>query len=271
MPELPEVEVLRLQIESALAGKPVLTGVQFRRKDLRFKIPCARILSLRNQTLMKMGRRSKYLLFEFEKGGILSHLGMSGAWRFRRKHEEFLKHDHIVLTFDEEKEMIYNDSRRFGVLDHFHKQEEHPLLTKLGFEALEVKNFIPQIALLLKKKSVTIKTALLDQRLIAGLGNIYVNEVLYQARISPFRQVSKLRRMEVETLMTLIPPLMNEAIIAGGSTLKDYKHLDSTAGGFQNRFQIYDREGDVCLKCDHLVQMKFQNARSTYWCSKCQK
>ncbi len=293
MPELPEVETVRRGLEPWLAGARIDT-VTLNRKDLRFPFPRGLKQALEGKTIESISRRAKYLLFRLDSGmTMLSHLGMTGSYRFEgRKYKEpsryyepdqDQKHDHlrIAVTHPEHGPLtvIYNDARRFGFIDLFRVEEESPYLTGLGPEPLGNAFSAATMAEKIAGKKAPMKAALLDQRVVAGLGNIYVSEALHRAHIRPTTEARKLvlksgaPSARLEALADAVRVVLTEAVDAGGSTLRDFRDADGGSGYFQHRFAVYDREGEPCPTpgCQGTIKRIVQSGRSTFYCPACQK
>jgi formamidopyrimidine-DNA glycosylase len=293
MPELPEVETVRRGLAPYLEGSRIDTVV-LNRKDLRFAFPRGFARALEGQTILSVGRRAKYLLFRLSSGKIwLSHLGMTGAFRFAegkykepsRYYEpsEDEKHDHVVMRLTSPTRgpltLIYSDARRFGFMDLFTNEADSPFLDGLGPEPLGNEFSAEAMAARFRGKSAPMKAALLDQRVVAGLGNIYVSEALWRAHIRPTVPAKKLvlksgkPSARLDLLAQGVRGVLNEAIAAGGSTLRDFRAADGAAGYFQHRFDVYDREGGACHTpgCTGTVRRIVQSGRSTFYCPVCQK
>ncbi len=293
MPELPEVETVRRGLAPYLEGARI-DKVTLNRKDLRFPFPKGFVKALEGQTITSVGRRAKYLLFRLSGGKIwLGHLGMTGAFRFAdfkfkersRYYEpgEDIKHDHVVLHLTHPKHgkltLIYSDARRFGFMDLFAREEDSPYLEGLGPEPLGNEFNAEEMAARFKGKSAPMKAALLDQRVVAGLGNIYVSEALHRAHIRPTVKAKKLvlksgkPTARLELLADGVRTVLTEAIEAGGSTLRDFRAADGGSGYFQHRFAVYDREGQPCPTpgCTGTIKRIVQSGRSTFYCPVCQK
>jgi formamidopyrimidine-DNA glycosylase len=290
LPELPEVETVCRGLRGYVLGKRILHYHQFR-KDLRWVIPPELKNKLEGSIIEELNRRGKFLMFGLNtKNTFLMHLGMSGRVLITESSKEIknkkemgvffhtLKpvgpHDHLILEFSDQMFLTYNDVRRFGAVDivETDKLFSHKWLSKLGPEPLG-NNFFPEIlkASLRRKKS-QVKTALLDQKVLAGLGNIYVCEVLWKARISPFRLCHQISDSEYEFLTRSIREILRKAIKAGGSSLKDFKNVGGDLGYFQNNFSVYAQEGNLCkrAKCGSTIRRSTQGGRSTFFCNKCQ-
>jgi formamidopyrimidine-DNA glycosylase len=294
MPELPEVETVMRGLEKAMAGHRI-AKVELRRKDLRFPFPKDFAERLTGRRVEAFRRRAKYILADLEGGDcLLVHLGMSGRFavvkggRVRNLGEFYFEegalveaqgaHDHVVFTLDDGTRVIYTDPRRFGMMDVFPQSEaaNHRLLGEIGVEPLGNDFNAAHLAEVFAGKKAPLKAVLLDQRLIAGLGNIYVCEALYRARLSPRRKAGTLVKRgkgdpRLEDLALHIKAVLGEAIIAGGSTLRDFAQTDGRNGGFQERFSVYDREGDPCPRCQKPIRRIVQSGRSTFYCPSCQK
>lgn len=283
MPELPEVETVRRGLEPALVGRK-LVSVEARRKDLRFPFPEAFAERLTGRTITALTRRAKYLLADLDDGHMLiAHLGMSGSFRveggtpgnFHRARSKLSAHDHVVMTTDRGVRITYNDPRRFGFMLLVPRAElsGHPLLRALGIEPLGNELSGPYLRFALARRASSLKAALLDQKIVAGLGNIYVCEALHRAGLSPKRAARTLTPARAEALAAAIRAVLEEAIRVGGSSLRDHARTDGELGYFQHSFRVYDRAGEPCPKpgCKGHIRRVVQNGRSTFWCPACQK
>ena len=295
MPELPEVETVRRGLEPVLVGATIRRAEQ-RRADLRRPFPENFGARLTGRTVTSLQRRAKYLLVHFDDGTVLIvHLGMSGrvsiiAKGDRKKgqlgeytHNQGNRdaHDHVVLQLSNGAEIVYNDPRRFGLMDLSTAETlaAHPLLAGLGVEPLSPDLTPMHLAQQAAGRRSDLKSFLLDQRIIAGLGNIYVCEALFRARLEPSRQAACLAtptgkpNARTNALIPHIQAVLAEAIEAGGSTLRDYQQADGSLGYFQHRFHVYGREGEPCLTpaCRGKVRRTVQAGRSTFHCPVCQR
>lgn len=278
MPELPEVETVMRGLRPALQGHR-LTEVRAYRADLRKPIPADFEERLEGALVTGLSRRAKYLLIEFAGGlQLLLHLGMSGRIMVMENSGSDWqpgRHDHITFLTDADTRIVFNDARRFGLVDFIEPGAgaTHPLLAHLGPEPLSNAFSGPVLAAALAGKSTSIKAALMDQRVVAGLGNIYVSEALYRAHISPRRLAKNLGLKRAERLAQSIREILSEAIEAGGSTLKDYAQPDGELGYFQHNFRVYDRAGAPCpgAACGGIIAQITQAGRSTYFCDRCQR
>jgi formamidopyrimidine-DNA glycosylase len=294
MPELPEVETVRRGLEPILVGN-AFVRVEQRRPDLRFPLPKHFGERLSGRKVEALDRRAKYLLARLDDGEVLvMHLGMTGRFSIDHANGEtntpshFVhpiadapKHEHIVFHLGDGTAIGYSDTRRFGLMDLVpaDQLESHALFKGLGIEPLS-KSFRPEwLAQRLKGKATSIKAALVDQKLIAGLGNIYACEALFKARVSPLRLAGSLATRSGKptpktiALVAAIKVVLEEAIKAGGSSLRDYKRADGSLGEFQHRFKVYGREGKKCLTkgCSGTVRRIVQGGRSTFYCPACQR
>jgi formamidopyrimidine-DNA glycosylase len=290
VPELPEVETVMLGLQPALEGRK-FTRVETRRKDLRIPFPKDFAKRLTGRRVARLWRRAKYIMAELDGGETLViHLGMSGrmgvyAQGKERKLGQFHypvapgeagagKHDHVVFETDAPARIVFTDHRRFGLMTLVEtaKLDAHKLFKGLGVEPLSDEFDAAYLGRALKSKKAPIKSALLDQRVIAGLGNIYVCEALWRARISPKRQAAKIKTREIEALVPAIKSMLREAVKAGGSSLRDHKRVDGELGYFQKSFAVYDRKGKLCQHSDGgIIKRIVQSGRSSFYCPVCQK
>jgi formamidopyrimidine-DNA glycosylase len=297
MPELPEVETVKRGLEPILLGK-VIISVELRRANLRFPFPEGFAAKLTGAKVLSLTRRAKYILIDLDnRHTLISHLGMTGRFTALRPEGggtnlgEFYfetgaspnadgPHDHVVFTLENGVRMIYSDPRRFGMMDlwHTHELGDHRLLKDIGVEPLGNELNAQYVANKFRGKSAPLKAALLDQRIIAGLGNIYVCEALHRSRLSPKRKAGTLVKAKshdprLDNLLRHIKDILNEAIFAGGSTLQDFVGADGAKGAYQQRFSAYDREGENCSNegCDGQIKRIAQAGRSTFYCPTCQK
>ncbi|MBL8562746.1 MAG: bifunctional DNA-formamidopyrimidine glycosylase/DNA-(apurinic or apyrimidinic site) lyase [Gemmobacter sp.] len=282
MPELPEVETVRRGLLPVMEGQ-VIAQAQVNRPDLRWPFPPGMAERLTGAQVQALRRRSKYILADLSTGEtLLIHLGMSGRMlisgaqvgAFHHDHPAPAKHDHVVLDMGNGARVTFNDARRFGAMDLLPTAtaEAHPLLSVLGPEPLGNDFHESHLAARLKGRATPIKSALLDQHLVAGLGNIYVCEVLFRAGIHPARLARDVTGADVARLVPLIRQVLEEAIEAGGSSLKDYRQADGELGYFQHNFRVYDREGEACTTpgCAATLHRIVQSGRSSFFCPTCQ-
>jgi formamidopyrimidine-DNA glycosylase len=275
MPELPEVETVRRGLALRISGRRILRA-ELRRADLRRPFPPALAARLGGARIGALGRRGKYILIELDSDGLLLlHLGMSGRVTAGSAALPDAAHDHVVLSLDDGTVIRFNDPRRFGLIDYMKRGDaaQHPLLAGLGPEPLEAEFNGAYLIATLAGKMTPIKSALLDQRIVAGLGNIYVCEALFHSSISPRRLAASVGPRRADRLVNAIQSVLREAIAAGGSSLRDYVQADGELGYFQHRFAVYGREGSPCPGCDcgHGVSRIVQAGRSTFFCAKRQR
>jgi formamidopyrimidine-DNA glycosylase len=282
MPELPEVETVRRGLLPVMEGA-VIAKADVNRPDLRRPLPDRMAERLTGRRVTALRRRSKYILADLDSGEtLLVHLGMSGRMlvsgaqigAFYHDHPAPQKHDHVVLHMEGGARITFNDARRFGAMDLMptDRADQHMLLAGLGPEPFGNDFNEPYLAARLKGRKTPIKAALLDQRIVAGLGNIYVAETLYRARTSPLRLAGDLSEATVHTLVPVIRDVLSEAIQAGGSSLRDFRQANGELGYFSKHFQVYDREGQPCETpgCIGTITRTVQSGRSSFWCPACQ-
>ncbi|MET0874239.1 MAG: bifunctional DNA-formamidopyrimidine glycosylase/DNA-(apurinic or apyrimidinic site) lyase [Pseudolabrys sp.] len=288
MPELPEVETVRRGLAPAMEGNR-FDKVEVRRGDLRWPLPRGFAQKLHGKLVEGLGRRAKYLLADLSSGDVLlMHLGMSGSFRIGKNstpgtyyHErsKSTAHDHIVFHMSNGTTVTFNDPRRFGSMKLVPRArlEQEPLLRALGPEPLGNEFDAAMLAKACAGKKTSLKAALSDQRVVAGLGNIYVCEALFRARLSPKRQASTIAARNgrpnerAERLVEAIKAVLMDAIEAGGSSLRDHRRADGSLGDFQHNFRVYDREGKPCPHCKGKIKRIVQVGRSTFYCPSCQK
>jgi formamidopyrimidine-DNA glycosylase len=283
MPELPEVETVRRGLLPVMEGA-VIARAEVNRPDLRWPLPVGMADRLTGKRITALRRRSKYILADLDSGEtLLIHLGMSGRMlisgvmlgQFHHDHPAPQKHDHVVLHMEGGARITFNDARRFGAMDLMPTATamEHPLLAALGPEPFGNDFNEPYLAARLKGRRTPIKAALLDQTVVAGLGNIYVAETLFRAQVSPLRLAGDLKPKAVTALVPTIREVLAEAIDAGGSSLRDFRQANGELGYFSKHFQVYDREGQPCETpgCTGTVIRTVQSGRSSFWCPACQR
>jgi formamidopyrimidine-DNA glycosylase len=283
MPELPEVETVRRGLAPVMEGT-VIAQADVNRPDLRWPFPENMAERLTGQRVERLRRRSKYILADLRSGEtLLIHLGMSGRMlisgdplgQFTHDHPAAQKHDHVVFHMENGARITFNDPRRFGAMDLLEtaNAEHHKLLSALGPEPLS-NDFHESILIeALKDRNTPVKSALLDQRIVAGLGNIYVCEVLFRAGISPKRKAGQIATARVGAMVPIIRTVLEEAIEAGGSSLKDFRQADGELGYFQHSFDVYGREGEPCRSegCSGTITRVVQSGRSSFYCPTCQR
>jgi formamidopyrimidine-DNA glycosylase len=293
MPELPEVETVRRGLAAVFEASQI-AGVDLARPDLRFPFPERFAERLAGRRVVALGRRAKYLVGDLDDGGVLlMHLGMSGSFRiegeawaktpgtFHHPRGKDTRHDHVVFRFADGRRVVYNDPRRFGFMTLADRAglETHPLIRHLGVEPTGNTLDAAMLAAAFAGRATSLKAALLDQSVIAGLGNIYVCEALWRARLSPLRAAgsvvpaSGVPGRRLSALVEAIRSVIADAIAAGGSSLRDHVAADGSLGYFQHSFSVYDREDDPCPRpgCRGVVRRIVQSGRSTFHCPSCQR
>ena len=283
MPELPEVETVRRGLEAVMLDRQIKTATA-RRPDLRWPFPANFSDRLSGASVKALRRRAKYILADLDSDEtLLIHLGMSGRMLiqgnvpgvFHRPISPLEKHDHVVFEMEGGVRIIFNDPRRFGAMDLIPNQElgAHKLLAKIGPEPLGNSFNAKQLHAAFSGRRAPVKAALLDQRNVAGLGNIYVCEALWAAGISPKRQAGRISHARIEALTSAVRSVLKLAIEAGGSSLRDYRQADGEMGYFQHAFKVYDREHEGCTTpdCSGKIRRIVQSGRSSFYCPTCQK
>lgn len=272
MPELPEVETVRMGLEGALVGATI-SKVKLNRGNLRAPFPENFAEALAGQKITAIARRAKYLLFYFDSDIVLiAHLGMTGRFTvLKNKDYKPSAHDHVVFKLKDDRSLIYNDPRRFGLMDmcKVSELENHKLFSHLAPEPLEDKFTAQYLEKALGKRVAPIKPTLMDQKIVVGVGNIYASEALFMAGISPLRPANAIGK-KIPLLISCIRNVLNDSIVAGGSTISDFAHVSGESGYFQNSFHVYGRTGNPCTKCKALIISMRQAGRATFYCPKCQ-
>ncbi len=283
MPELPEVETVRRGLAPVMEGV-VIARADVNRPDLRWPFPERMAERLTGQRVERLRRRSKYVLADLSSGEtLLIHLGMSGRMlisgdplgQFVHEHPAAEKHDHVVFHMENGARITFNDPRRFGAMDLMEtaRESEHKLLAVLGPEPLGNDFYDKILVDAFQGRNTPVKSALLDQRIVAGLGNIYVCETLFRAGISPKRKAGRIAGARVAAMVPIIREVLSEAIDAGGSSLKDFRQADGELGYFQHSFDVYGREGEACKReaCEGIIARVVQSGRSSFYCPQCQR
>ncbi len=277
MPELPEVETVRRGLAPISVGQRIL-GVVVREPRLRWPVASDLSKQLAGQTLHRIDRRGKYLLFRLDRGTLIVHLGMSGTLRhFSAAPLPPLplpppaKHDHLDVQLTDGSLLRFNDPRRFGAVLYTPTPETHPLLAPLGVEPLEAAFSGECLYQITRDRRVSIKAFIMDAHRIVGVGNIYANEALFRAGLRPQRLAGKLSRPQAAKLVAAIQSVLTEAIAAGGSTLRDYVDGFGQPGWFQQSYFVYGRNGEDCRVCGTPIKLSRDNGRATTWCPRCQK
>lgn len=272
MPELPEVEIVRRGLAEIFASRPQLVRIELLRRDLRDPMPVKKLKALEGAQILAVHRRAKYLLIETDRGGLLSHLGMTGTWRVAPLGQELL-HDHIYLHLSTGERLAYRDPRRFGIFETYDvlQPTRSPRLENLGPEPLDREFSGASLWNSLRNRKSSIKAAIMDQKIVVGVGNIYASEALFLARIKPSLAADKLSRLRAEGLVENIVAVLQSALAAGGSSISDFRNSQGDSGYFQNQFKVYDRQTQACVVCNSKIKAQTLAGRSTFWCPRCQR
>ena len=274
MPELPEVETVCRALSKVIKNSRI-KKIEFYRKDLRWQVKDNLEVSLKNNIFIDPYRRGKYILIPTNTDKIfLIHLGMSGQIRIKKK-DIVQKHDHMRLIVENNNKhfvITYNDSRRFGYIDLFKKKElrEHFLLSKIGVEPLGRELTTEYLQNNFKKRVINIKNALIDQKIIAGIGNIYASEILYKAKINPLRKVNSLSQNDLNSIITFTKIILKKSIDVGGTTIRDHMQPDGSLGYFKQKLQVYGKVNEKCKTCNSFIVKEVISNRSTFICKHCQ-
>lgn len=270
MPELPEVEIVCRGLNQMIDADSTIQKIQFFRPNLRWALPKKKCKDVYGLKIQKIERRAKYIFFKLENHWIVSHLGMSGAWREGVRE---LTHDHIQMSFSDGLELVYNDPRRFGSFEILTHQQfkTDPRWSLLGPEPLSDDFSAEYLFELTRNKKIPIKSFIMDQKNVVGVGNIYAAEALFQARIHPLVQVQKLKLMDFIILVKFIKTTLEAAISQGGSSIHSFVNSQGELGSFQEQHFVYGRAGEKCRVCQNMIKVKVVSGRSTFWCVNCQK
>ena len=274
MPELPEVETVCRALSKVIKNSRI-KKIEFYRKDLRWQVKNNLEVTLKNNIFIDPYRRGKYILIPTNTDKIfLIHLGMSGQIRIKKK-DIVQKHDHMRLIVENNNKhfvITYNDSRRFGYIDLFKKKElrEHFLLSKIGVEPLGRGLTIEYLQNNFNKRVINIKNALIDQKIIAGIGNIYASEILYKAKINPLREVNSLSKNDLNSIITYTKIILKKSIDVGGTTIRDHMQPDGSLGYFTQKLQVYGKTNEKCKTCNSFIVKEVISNRSTFVCRHCQ-
>jgi formamidopyrimidine-DNA glycosylase len=271
MPELPEVETTRRGLEKHLLGARI-AGVTVRRRDLRQPISAAFERTIADALFSGIRRRAKYLLLDLDNGRtVLAHLGMSGSLTLRSTGYRPQLHDHVLIALDNGYRLVFNDPRRFGMMESIATASAmaHPLLKHLGPEPFSKDFSSTYLAAQLQRRNGPIKSVIMDQKLVVGVGNIYASESLYLSGLHPNMPAKKAAK-KARPLRTAIRQTLQAAIDSGGSTLRDYVGVQNDGGYFQHHFRVYGRDGEACFLCGTIIEIGTHAGRSTFWCPQCQ-
>ncbi len=270
MPELPEVETTLHGVQPVLEGQRI-TSAEVRVPTLR--LPTPKASEFEGRTFINFRRRNKYILADNDTGqSLILHLGMSGRLTLTTAASPILKHDHILLTTAKGQQVRFHDPRRFGLvlLTPTNDLPDHPLLKDIGPEPLTEAFNATYLHTALHGKSIPIKTAIMDGKLVAGVGNIYASESLFRAKLHPLKSANSLTKKQCSILVSCIQQTLTDAIAAGGSSLRDFSHSEGQLGYFQHNFAVYGRKGQPCLVCQTPITAQVVNQRNTFWCPSCQ-
>ena len=270
MPELPEVETSCRGIEPH-CHQVVIRDVIVRQKKLRWPVEDSLAERLQGQKIKSVSRRGKYMLLQVEEGALMIHLGMSGSLRVVDEAVAVTKHDHVDICLANGKRVRYNDPRRFGCLIFNTEGAAHPLLAKLGVEPLTDDFDHEYLFAICQKRKTAIKSLIMNSHVVVGVGNIYAQEALFQAKIHPNRAANKINKARIERLVDAIKQVLKAAIKAGGSSLKDFTSAEGKPGYFQHTFQVYGRAGEPCNQCNKLLKQAQIGQRTTVYCGFCQR
>lgn len=270
MPELPEVETTRLGIQPYIENQTI-TQIVIRQYQLRWPIPCSLPQQLQGKTVKKVTRRGKYLLFEIEQGALILHLGMSGSLRVLKQKILPQKHDHVDIEFTHHAVLRFTDPRRFGAILWTDKESlQHPLLAKLGAEPLTPDFSAKYLWHAAQGRKKSIKSLIMDNHVVVGVGNIYAAEALFLAGIHPSKPAGLVSEIEMTKLVDAIKNILHQAIQQGGTTLKDFLNSQGKPGYFSQQLQVYGRNGLPCPACNRILQSIRLGQRTTVFCSYCQ-
>ena len=277
MPELPEVETSKRYIKQFLFNAKII-NIQIRVPKLRWKINPDIKKLFNNTMILKIDRIGKYILINTSnKNTLILHLGMSGCLSIKEVNYKKIKHDHVIINFEgingDIKSLIFNDQRRFGYID-FHytpNLKKHFLIKNLGIDGLSKSLKYDFLNSIFCKRTTAIKNALLDQKVICGIGNIYASEILFYSKIHPLKKVNYLNENEINSLILYINIVLSKAVLNGGTTIKDYKQPDGKVGYFKQKLKVYGREKLKCYDCNNMIFKLNINKRATYICPECQK
>lgn len=269
MPELPEVETTKLGLRTFILKKTI-TKVHILQPKLRHQVPAFLSSILLKKTVLAINRRAKYLVIKFDIGILIVHLGMSGSLSVVRQHEIVDKHEHFIIDFANGDSLRLRDPRRFGCVLWCENNKTHPLLNSLGVEPLSNDFNVDFLSKNIKNKTRSIKSLLMDSKIVVGIGNIYVLEALFLAGVSPLTPSQKLTKTQISKLVRYTKQVLKDAIKQGGTTLRDFTSPDKQIGYFVQKLQVYGRENKTCFVCGDIIIKIRQNQRSSYYCPTCQ-
>ena len=271
MPELPEVEVVRRSLQEILSSPTVIERVVWNRPDLRFPLPLKLLRLWKQVRVIQVHRRAKYLLIESDQGSLVCHLGMTGSFRVKPAGEESRKHDHVEFIFSDGQVLVFEDPRRFGFFLAWPGHWDKVTREVLGAEPLSNEWTAEALQIELKKRKAPLKNVLMDQKVVVGIGNIYASEILFCAKIKPKRNSSRVTLEECRQLVACTRKILQAAIKAGGSSIRDFHSPGKGAGDFQQKHLVYGREKQDCVICSTPIRREVLAGRSTFWCPNCQR
>lgn len=271
MPELPEVEIVCRNLSEMLKKGDKIKNWIFFREDLRYKIPQMQLRKIISIPLVKIERRAKYILFNFGEYTVISHLGMTGAWRQENSNWVLKKHDHLAMELSKNRCLVYEDPRRFGFVEVIRSKNSISRFKELGVEPLDLKTNFQGLTEKFKLLKSPIKVAIMNQKLLVGVGNIYASEVLFRAGVNPGKLCPKVSDHQYQSIWREVVVVLNEAITCGGSTIENYHNSFGEMGNFQKIFSVYGRKDKRCFKCHTTIKTIVQAGRTTFWCPSCQK
>lgn len=271
MPELPEVEIVCRNLSNMIKPAEAIKRWTFFRADLRFDIPQKQLQKIIGKPLVKIERRAKYILFNFGSYTVISHLGMTGSWREVGPGWVPKKHDHLAFEISNGRSFVFEDPRRFGFIEVLKSESLCKRFSTLGVEPLDKKTDFKELTQKYVKLNSPIKTAIMNQKIIVGVGNIYASEVLFRAEVNPLKICSKISTEQYKKIWNELISVLSEAIEKGGSTIENYRNGFGEKGSFQKSFFVYGKKSEECLKCHTPIKHIVQAGRSTFWCPHCQK
>lgn len=270
MPELPEVEVVKRALTVIFNAHSEIEKVVWRRPDLRFPLPLKLLKKWKKVTVGPIERRAKYLLLHSAAGSLVCHLGMTGNFRLRESPDDVRTHDHVEFWFANGAVLVFEDPRRFGFFQEWPGDWNQVTREALGFEPLEPAWTAAVLKSQVKNRKTPIKTFLMDQRIVVGIGNIYASEILFRAGVRPSRPAHKVSRLECDKIVQISREVLLAAIRHGGSSIRDFYSPDQGQGNFQTSHLVYNREKQACVICETPIRKTVQGGRSTFWCPRCQ-
>jgi formamidopyrimidine-DNA glycosylase len=273
MPELPEVETVKRSLEKHIVGHRITSFVRFR-DSLRYQLDSNLALKTENTTITNIRRIAKYLIIDLSNNhSVIFHLGMSGRLTFKANDYQFQKHDHVALILENNNKLVFNDTRRFGMIYVCPSNElkSQKYLQNIGPEPFDKKFNVEYLFSCFKNKRIPIKSAIMDNKIVVGVGNIYASESLFIAAINPLKPAQDLTKTDINNLIKAIIMVLNKAINAGGTTLRDFLSGDNKPGYFKQELNVYGRKNEACNICNTIISKIVQSGRATYFCSGCQK